>query len=103
MNKIRSTNTYFHEYPDGSGIKTQCYINDNHVSWHTKQAKALPDSQLLEVQVQKYSVDSVIDTPIGGIQSVSTKEKKEFEMTVKQYREFVVKFWENGPDYYDII
>jgi len=100
---VRSNYSFFHEFPDGSGIKTQCYLNDNHISWHTKQARELPESTLIEVQVNKYSVDGVIDTPIGGIQNVSTKEQKVFEMTIKQFKEFVIKFWENGYEYYEQI
>ena len=99
----RSKNVFFYENPDGSGIKTACYINDNPVRWHLPYTKSLKDNQQLDVVVSKYTVDGVINTPIGGIENTSAKEKKEFTMSLKQYREFVAKFWEEGPDYYDII
>lgn len=102
-NKVRSTVSYWHEFPDGSEIKILVYKNGNPVQWHLKGAKDMPDETPLEITVAKYGIDSVLDTPIGGIPSMKVLEKKEFEMTYKQYKEFIVRFWENGHEYYDQI
>lgn len=102
-NKIRSNVSYWNEFPDGSGLNVRAFINGHVHLWHLKGAKDLPEDQILEVQVIVSEIDAVINTPIGGIPSMRIKDKKTFEFTFKQYKEFIRKFWEEGPDYYDSI
>jgi len=102
-NKVRSTVSYWHEFPDGSEIKVSAFKNGNHILWHLKGAKDMPEDQQLEIVVGKYGIDSVLNTPLGGIPTIKLLEKKEFEMSYKQYKEFITRFWENGHEYYDTI
>jgi hypothetical protein len=99
--KIRSTVSYWHEFPDGSDIKTRCFINDKPIKWHLVSSKDLPDNQEIEVQVIKSKISSVINTPIGGIPTMEPTEKKIFTMTFEKYKDLVVALWENGPEYFN--
>lgn len=102
-NKVRSTVSYWHEFPDGSDLKVNVFINDNPHQWHLKGAKNIPEDTMLEVVVRKSAVENIINTPIGGIPTMKETDRKVFDMTFKQYKEFIIRFWETGPDYYDMI
>lgn len=103
--KVKSEKTYYYEAPDGSGIQVMCSHKGHYISWHTDHARKLfsLDDAEIEVRVSKMKLDGVLNTPIGGIQSHSPSETKEFVMSMKQYRDFIVRFWENGHEYYDQI
>lgn len=104
INKIEDT-FYSAKLPNKTELQVKAFRTDGtHIHGRAMWSSFHWDTQILiKATIEGLDENNNVQTPFGPMPALKVLQEKEFEMSVRQYFGLIMKFYQHGPDYFEMI